>query len=37
MAVAVVGRFKKESYEKRKRRMDCPPGQKKWPLWRGGR
>ena len=27
--VAVVGRFKKESYETRKRRMDCPAGQKK--------
>ena len=27
--VAVVGRFKKESYETRKRPMDCPAGQKK--------
>ena len=36
--VVVVGRFKKESYETGKRRMDFPAGQKKvavverWPL-----
>ena len=24
-----MGRFKKESYETRKRRMDCPAGRKK--------
>ena len=36
--MAVVGRFKKESYETGKRRMDFPAGQKKvavverWPL-----
>ena len=39
--VVVVGRFKKESYETGKRRMDFPAGQKKmavverWPLVKG--